>query len=1014
MSLRNYGTNRPIDTGGLLRRGVVLLASLLLVCTLMAGAVSAEDTTGTATVSTFSDLIAKLADSTTTIITLSNNIEATHEIKVNKSVTIDGAGYTISSTSQISDHLLEIEKTITGSESVTLKNLHLDSKGKAKGLNIFESSQSVILNNVELNGSSGSGITINGATVTASGLEISNSNWQQSIDVGLSSSPGVESATLTLTGSNTLNDPYQINSDNPEKVTVSASGYTAYDWYYWYTDTTIKTYGNYKRTWTTKSDFATNAKIPKDLTSTASVIVRNSSSAIPALHQDLVNATKYISDGATITLLQNVTTTETATITKKVTLDLNGYTITGPTTTPVFEMNNENAALTLKNSASTEATITGYCGANVKRGSLTVKSGVTIDSTYAGLYVYGSDTSTDQNYAVATIEKGAKVLGKDYGAVVSTSLTSNSRQGYGSLLDVSGTIIGGTESNPDESGTVGIFVYGFLYQTSGNVPQIIIRDGAEVRGYHGTSSNLGTADGQAIAGNGYAQITIYGGTFSGDEALGAPAGKWDIYGGTFTATGVNAIPPTGNPSGTETTGAAVSIVGKSSHVGNTEMTIRGGTFTSKNGYGLYSGAATGQDASGKIKNVTILGGTFISQNTSLTSAVMIDDVIVKRNGAVAIQGGRYQAQSPMLNASYVFAPFTIIEDNSYKTVAKEVPKPKATITSEPSGATSITVDTSTVEIEPSGTADDVTLNLKSGGTTTGDKITLKPVTGETLTVDSTSNSVTGNISAAVIEPALVTLPNGKDLKLSLVIPGSDDNIQNLFSTDYTLQIVNEPKSDDLPPEDKDKAVAGFSVVLTGLTLDKAPVELYVDYGSKIPQVWHAKNGVRSLVPCTYVSGKISFTASEFSSYYVTLTAAAVSSGSGNMNNAFRVLFDTSGGSYISPATGLSYGDRVAEPANPVKDGYTFGGWYKDAACTQAWSFSDSIPGDMTLYAKWTSSGTAATATQTAQTTTKATTAPAATQAQSGTSATTAAPVATTATGAQPTLTQAPAPVLGGL
>nr|MDE2523358.1 hypothetical protein [Methanocorpusculum sp.] len=44
-----------------------------------------------------------------------------------------------------------------------------------------------------------------------------------------------------------------------------------------------------------------------------------------------------------------------------------------------------------------------------------------------------------------------------------------------------------------------------------------------------------------------------------------------------------------------------------------------------------------------------------------------------------------------------------------------------------------------------------------------------------------------------------------------------------------------------------------------------------------------------------------------------------SSGDGNMNNAFRVLFDTSGGSYVSPATGLSYGDRVAEPANPVKD-----------------------------------------------------------------------------------------------
>ncbi|MCZ9312212.1 MAG: InlB B-repeat-containing protein [Methanocorpusculum sp.] len=140
-----------------------------------------------------------------------------------------------------------------------------------------------------------------------------------------------------------------------------------------------------------------------------------------------------------------------------------------------------------------------------------------------------------------------------------------------------------------------------------------------------------------------------------------------------------------------------------------------------------------------------------------------------------------------------------------------------------------------------------------------------------------------------------------------------------------------------------------------------------------------------------------------------------SSGDGNMNNAFRVLFETNGGGFISPATDLSYGDRVAKPADPVKDGCTFAGWYTDAACTQGWSFSDSIPGDMTLYAKWTSSssGTEATAAATTQPTAKATTAPAATQSQTA-AATTAAPVTTTAAGVSPTLTQAPAPVFGAL
>ena len=143
-----------------------------------------------------------------------------------------------------------------------------------------------------------------------------------------------------------------------------------------------------------------------------------------------------------------------------------------------------------------------------------------------------------------------------------------------------------------------------------------------------------------------------------------------------------------------------------------------------------------------------------------------------------------------------------------------------------------------------------------------------------------------------------------------------------------------------------------------------------------------------------------------------------SSGDGNMNNAYRVLFETNGGSFIRPATDLSAGDKITAPANPVKDGYTFAGWYKDAACTQGWSFSDAIDGDMTLYAKWTGGSaaqqtTTETAAPTAQPTTKQTTAPVQTQSQ-GASATTAAPAATTAAGVSPTLTQAPAPVLGAL
>ena len=139
-----------------------------------------------------------------------------------------------------------------------------------------------------------------------------------------------------------------------------------------------------------------------------------------------------------------------------------------------------------------------------------------------------------------------------------------------------------------------------------------------------------------------------------------------------------------------------------------------------------------------------------------------------------------------------------------------------------------------------------------------------------------------------------------------------------------------------------------------------------------------------------------------------------SSSDGNMDNAFRVLFND-GSTTISVVTDLSAGDKLTKPETPVKDGYTFAGWYKDSACTQAWDFETGIPGDMTLYAKWTAAGssgeTEATATPTKTQTAVTTPQPTKTQTAA---ATTSAPQATTAIAVSPTLTQAPAPVAGAL
>ena len=42
------------------------------------------------------------------------------------------------------------------------------------------------------------------------------------------------------------------------------------------------------------------------------------------------------------------------------------------------------------------------------------------------------------------------------------------------------------------------------------------------------------------------------------------------------------------------------------------------------------------------------------------------------------------------------------------------------------------------------------------------------------------------------------------------------------------------------------------------------------------------------------------------------------------------------------------------PTTPVKDGYQFDGWYKEAALNNAWDFAkDKVTVDITQYAKWT-------------------------------------------------------------
>jgi uncharacterized repeat protein (TIGR02543 family) len=66
-----------------------------------------------------------------------------------------------------------------------------------------------------------------------------------------------------------------------------------------------------------------------------------------------------------------------------------------------------------------------------------------------------------------------------------------------------------------------------------------------------------------------------------------------------------------------------------------------------------------------------------------------------------------------------------------------------------------------------------------------------------------------------------------------------------------------------------------------------------------------------------------------------------------------VTFDSQSGSAVNSQM-LVRNSKAVKPANPVRANFIFGGWYKEAACTNAWNFdTDTVTADITLYAKWT-------------------------------------------------------------
>ncbi len=96
------------------------------------------------------------------------------------------------------------------------------------------------------------------------------------------------------------------------------------------------------------------------------------------------------------------------------------------------------------------------------------------------------------------------------------------------------------------------------------------------------------------------------------------------------------------------------------------------------------------------------------------------------------------------------------------------------------------------------------------------------------------------------------------------------------------------------------------------------------------------------------------------SYDISVSDLTVNIGGAAAPTLYRLVFDAKGGSTINDIAEEEGTSIDLTAFVPIKNGYTFKGWYKDEAYTTSAGDSIILNADITLYAKWSRNGTGST------------------------------------------------------
>ena len=340
-----------------------------------------------------------------------------------------------------------------------------------------------------------------------------------------------------------------------------------------------------------------------------------------------------------------------------------------------------------------------------------------------------------------------------------------------------------------------------------------------------------------------------------------------------------------------------------------EITVSGGTVraTGTGGIGIYVNCVNG--------TVNISGGTVSAENS--------DAVRTTRNGSNVTVSGSAEVRSDTGRAIWAEGDSSSVTVNG--------------------GAVVSPAETA---IWASGAGSSVTVNggaISSGGAVATINVRLGKYTMSGGTVKNTGMSDAVVSSDVEISNGMVSATTGAAIRATEA--GAAVTMTGGFAFAYGTGIIGE--GNVIHMTSGTPTIGGTSVVCAWNKPSGTPT--YAEGASTdlifIPASASAKWAINP-----WSQTGIAFIADPIGGFFpidgVTVTEAAI----------YTVKFNSNGGSAVADQS-VNSGNKAAKPANPVKAGSAFAGWYSNTALTSAYNFDNPVTANITLYAKWTDDAT---------------------------------------------------------